>query len=112
MLVIGSGYIERKRPYYGLIYHVNGSDGVGTPIVAPNTAVRIHANGFVKGAVVIDGNAKLEIGSNSGGPSNNGKVVYDPNARNALKTFGTAGIVQNSFRELSPATAGSPQAAR
>ena len=111
MLVIGSGYFELKAPYHGLIYHVNGSDGVGTPIASPNTALRIHANGFVKGAVVIDGNAKLEIGSNSGGPNNNGNLVYDPNARNALKTFGTAGIVQNSFRELAPAAVAVSQAA-
>lgn len=101
MLVIGSGYLELKAPYFGLIYHVNGSDGVGPEIKAPQTAFKVHANGWVKGAVVIDGAAKLEIGSNSGGPGNTGNLLYDPNARNALKTFGTAGIVQNSFREIS-----------
>lgn len=100
MLVIGSGYLELKAPFYGVIYHVNGSDGVGPAIAAPGTAVKIHANGFVKGTVVIDGAATLEIGSNNGGPGNTGNLVYDPNARNALKTFGTAGLVQNSFREI------------
>jgi hypothetical protein len=31
-------------------------------------------------------------------------LVYDPNVLNGFKAFGTAGIVQNTFREITPTT--------
>jgi hypothetical protein len=101
VLIIGSGHFLYQNPtYYGLVYHVNGSDGVGTPLTDNPAPMATKGNGVIVGAVIIDGNGTLEVGNNNGGPGFPGNIVFHPGARNALKVFGTAGIVQNSFREI------------
>jgi Tfp pilus assembly protein PilX len=105
VLVIGSGSItiNGNATYYGIVYNVNGSDGVGSSLdcaSATTYAVDLQGGAKVIGAVVVDGCGRIHVGNNSGGSKFDGNIVYDPNARNALKTFGTAGIVQNSFREI------------
>jgi hypothetical protein len=101
VVIIGSGsfYFEHAR-LYALVYHVNGSDGVGAPVASGTPAITIKNNGTIEGQVIIDGNGELEVGNNSGGSSSIGNVIYDANVVNNLKAFGTAGIVQNSFREI------------
>ena len=51
----------------------------------------------VFGSIVIDGPGGLSAGSSKV------NLVYDPNVFNGFKAFGTAGIVQNTFREITPA---------
>jgi hypothetical protein len=99
VLMIGSGkFTMNHGTYYGLVYHVNGSDGTGTP--TSGVAVTMQANSAIVGQLVIDGAGKLEAGNNNGGPGLPGNIVYMGKVRNNLKAFGTAGIVQNSFREI------------
>jgi hypothetical protein len=100
VLIIGSGTLSlsANTTYHGVIYHVNGSDNVGPQI--NGTVVRLHGNGCVDGAVVVDGPGGLEIGSSSGASKCDGNVHFNPNAANNLRAYGTAGIVQNSFREI------------
>lgn len=102
VVIVGSGYWEMTGNdiYHGLIYHVNGSDGVGTPRPANQPAVSLTGGFVVAGAVIIDGNGMLNVGNNNGGNANNGNIQFNGAARNALRAFGTAGIVQNSFREI------------
>lgn len=101
VLVVGSGHLYVHNPtFYGLIYHVNGSDGVGSPQPAGSPAMTSKGNTTIIGAVIIDGAGELEIGNNNGGSAFPGNLWFDSNARNSLKAFGTAGIVQNSFREI------------
>lgn len=101
VLVIGSGYFELQAgTFYGLVYHVNGSDGVGPAL--STTAFSTKSGGVVVGQVIIDGNGRLEVGNNNGGPGVRGNINFDPRGSQALQTFGTAGIVQNSFREVRP----------
>ena len=47
---------------------------------------------------MIDGAGGLTVGSSKE------NLVYDPNTLASLKAFGTAGIVQNTFREITPAS--------
>jgi hypothetical protein len=100
VLIIGSGTLSLSgnTTYHGVIYHVNGSDSVGTQI--DGMVLRLHGNGCVDGAVVIDGPGGLEIGSSSGASKCDGNLGFNPNAANNLRAYGTAGIVQNSFREI------------
>ena len=99
VLMIGSGQFTLEHgTYYGLVYHVNASDGTGTP--TSGAAVVMKANSSIVGQLVIDGQGKLEAGNNNGGPGLPGNVVYMGKVRNNLRAFGTAGIVQNSFREI------------
>lgn len=103
VVVIGSGHFVLEGPtYYGLIYHVNGSDGVGPAVGNGNPAVTTKNNSVVIGAIIIDGDGRLHVGNNNGTKGFPGNIVFDGGARNALKAFGTAGIVQNSFREIQP----------
>jgi hypothetical protein len=48
------------------------------------------------GSIVIDGPGGLSAGSSKV------NLVYDPNAVTGGRTVGTAGLVQNTFREIRP----------
>jgi Tfp pilus assembly protein PilX len=103
VLVVGSGMIQftsNKDTYYGVVYNINGSDQPSQPsLQSSNTVVEIK-NACIYGSVVIDGPGGLDIGSNNGANYCNGNMQYDANVANRLRAFGTAGIVQNSFREI------------
>jgi hypothetical protein len=100
VLIIGSGPITFKgtSTFYGSIYHVNGSDGVGAQI--NGTVVTSQGNGCIAGAVVVDGPGGVAIGASSGANKCEGNIEFNANAANSLRAYGTAGIVQNSFREI------------
>jgi hypothetical protein len=57
--------------------------------------VDLEGNVSIQGAIVIDGPGGLYAGSSKV------NLVWDPNVFNNLKAFGTASIVQNTFREIS-----------
>jgi hypothetical protein len=100
VLIVGSGRLGFKGNalYNGVIYMVNGSDGVGP--VTEGTVLTVEGNTCIRGAVVIDGPGGIEVGSSNGSNRCNGNIDFDANASNNLSAFGTAGIVQNSFREI------------
>ena len=54
----------------------------------------------VVGAVAVDGAGGVVVGSGCG--SCGGSILYDPNAAGQVGVAGTAGLVQNTWRELSP----------
>lgn len=101
VLVIGSGSITFKgtSTYYGVVYNANGSGGTGTP--SSDYVVTVQGNGCIQGSVVIDGGGGLKVGASHGANKCNGNIAYDPNAATHVLAYGTAGIVQNSFREIS-----------
>jgi hypothetical protein len=100
VLIVGSGRIGFKGNalYNGVLYMINGSDGVG-PVTAGDV-VTVAGNSCIRGAVVIDGPGGIVVGSSNGSNRCNGNIDFNANASNNLKAFGTAGIVQNSFREI------------
>jgi Tfp pilus assembly protein PilX len=104
VLVIGSGMVQftsNKDTYYGIVYNVNGSDKqpAQPSLQSSGTVVEIK-NACIYGSIVIDGPGGLDIGSNNGANYCDGNMKYDANVANRLRAFGTAGIVQNSFREI------------
>jgi Tfp pilus assembly protein PilX len=101
ILIIGSGglSLSGNTTFHGVIYDVNGSDGAG-PVSSASDLITLQGNGCVSGAVVIDGPGGLTVGDSHGASKCNGNVSFLPNAANNLHAFGTAGIVQNSFREI------------
>jgi hypothetical protein len=100
VLIIGSGVLTLSggTTYHGVVYHVNGSDNVGPQLTG--TVLTLHGNGCVDGAIVVDGAGGVAIGSSSGASKCDGNIGFNPNAANNLRAYGTAGIVQNSFREI------------
>jgi Tfp pilus assembly protein PilX len=73
--------------FHGLFYHAN---------VDNSSAILVHQTGCSKiwGSLVIDGRGGTDIGN----CANN--LNFNANVFNSLKTFGTAGVVQNTFREI------------
>ncbi|MDP9318860.1 MAG: hypothetical protein M3O94_07270 [Actinomycetota bacterium] len=98
--------------YRGVLYVVNNSDGTcpasmpakGTtpptcssqPSTKPEDAVTTNGGFGVWGAVAVDGNACLKLGSNGL------QVNFDPRVFDAAESYGTVGLVQNTWRELDP----------
>jgi hypothetical protein len=80
---------------YGVLYLPNLDNR------ADDDMVDVNGNCQVRGSVSVDGNGGITAGQ-SGGNAKDGNIVYDPNAFGGLYTFGTAGLVQNTWRELPP----------
>ncbi len=80
--------------YHGIIYLRNEQNQSGlTPILW------FGDNAEIFGGVAIDGAGRLATGQSSGPrPS----VTFRANAFDALATYGTTGLVQNTWRELAP----------
>lgn len=98
--------------FVGVVYFVNGSDGScpgqvrGTDppkcesnSLDSNTVIDMQGGGGIWGALVVDGNACILIGSNGT------QIKYDKNAFGAAKSYGAVGLVQNTWRELAPVPA-------
>jgi Tfp pilus assembly protein PilX len=83
------GKINGTADFYGIIYHANLDNST-------DNLVTLEGNVSVFGSIVIDGPGGLSAGSSKV------NLVYDPNVFNGFKAFGTAGIVQNTFREITP----------
>ena len=96
----GTFGMTANQTYYGIIYMVNNSDGTCNGWTAKSgacgdgTIYQTTGGGGVLGALVADGDACLQIGSNSL------NVGFDPNVFNSVSSFGTVGLVQNTWREL------------
>ena len=98
MIIMLSGKLEftGTMNYYGLIYHAN--------LGGLNDAdlVKVHGNSQLQGGVIVDGAC---AGSSSNCPGveagSSGKlnIKFDTNAF-AVNAFGTAGVVQNTWREI------------
>lgn len=83
----GSLYLGGTTNFYGIVYHANESASSGT-------VVQTQGNATVTGGVLVDGNATTVIGSSKL------NIRLDPNAFSAVKSYGSAGIVQNTWREI------------
>jgi Tfp pilus assembly protein PilX len=77
--------------FYGVIYHANMDNSTTWP-------VQLGGNAQVFGGVLIDGNAGLVAGSSKT------NVVFDDSAFAAVRSYGTAGLIQNTWREIKGAT--------
>lgn len=102
--------------YRGVLYIVNNSDGTCPSGIMPAGVTQIGDytcssqpatdttrdvlttdGGFgVWGAVAVDGPGCLKVGSN------NLQIKFDPKVFDAVESYGTVGLVQNTWRELQP----------
>jgi Tfp pilus assembly protein PilX len=96
--------------YRGVLYVVNNSDGTCAPSlnqrgngtcsktnnVQPEDAITTNGGFGVWGVVAVDGPACLKLGSNGI------QVSFDPAVFGAVESYGTVGLVQNTWRELDP----------
>jgi Tfp pilus assembly protein PilX len=98
--------------YVGLVYFVNGSDGScpgqqrGTSppkctsnSLDVNSVLDTQGGAGIWGGLAADGNACVLLGSNGM------QLRFDVRAFTAAQSYGTVGLVQNTWRELPPGTA-------
>jgi Tfp pilus assembly protein PilX len=91
-----------KGTYFALLYLGNEQNSDG-PVLT------LAANSQVCGGVAIDGPGRLVAGEASNAASicdptrGRATVMFQENAFNSLASFGTTGLVQNTWRELPPA---------
>jgi hypothetical protein len=96
MVIFTDGILEiggNKSTYYGFVYMLNPPDGQNSM-----TRLIMHANGTLRGGVSVDGKGGVEAGSDKF------NIIFDGAVFPLLETYGNAGLVQSSWRELSPGT--------
>jgi hypothetical protein len=81
-----SGNIE----FFGIIYNANLNNSTGTKLVETS------GTSAIRGAAVVDGRGGVWAGSSGS------NIVYDPTAFANINAVGTAGVVQNTWREIVP----------
>ena len=54
----------------------------------------------VRGGVIVEGSGATSVGSSGNSCNGEANLVFDPIAFGAVKSLATAGIVQNTWREL------------
>jgi hypothetical protein len=74
--------------FFGVVYAANASNLAAD-------MVQTQGNSVVTGGVVIDGAAGQFVVGSSGD-----NIVFDLNAYRAVASLGSAGIIQNTFREI------------
>jgi Tfp pilus assembly protein PilX len=102
---MAGGYTHR-----GILYVVNNSDGtcaaglgargdgkcVGTNVDETRDVLTTNGGFAVWGALAVDGAGCMKIGSNGL------QVRFDANVFDTAQSYGTVGLVQNTWRELRP----------
>jgi hypothetical protein len=90
-----------QSTFYGIVYMVNNSDGKCTNGFTAKSGgcptgwiYETGGGAATLGALVADGGGCVLIGSNSV------NVKYDANVFNSVTSYGTVGLVQNTWREL------------
>jgi type II secretory pathway pseudopilin PulG len=92
IVIMPRGMLQLKGSYYGIVYCANEQGATGAVLT-------LAANSEVFGGVAVDGAGRLVAGQSSGPRPT---ITFMANAFNALATYGTTGLVQNTWRELPP----------
>lgn len=89
VLVVATGTVSftGSLTYYGVIYGANLQRSA-------DAVVSLGGAATIQGAVAVDGAGRVLAGSNKE------NVIYDGRAIAGLKSYGSAGIVQTTWREL------------
>jgi hypothetical protein len=89
LLIMERGTLQMYEDYYGVIYHANLDNRAGEPAI-----VDTSGNGHIFGGVLVDGPGLLQVGTSKD------NITFDPNAFEAVKSYGSAGVIQNTWREI------------
>lgn len=89
LLLLNSGSVSfgGTTNFRGIVYAANASNSTGY-------AVQTQGNAVVTGGVLIDGPGVMVAGSSGL------NINFDPNAYRAVASYGSAGVLQNTWREV------------
>jgi hypothetical protein len=90
LLLMNSGTLTLKGTgdYWGVIYCVNAQQSSGV-------VLSLQGSGTLHGGVFADGNGIVSAGGTS-----NTNIKYEDSALSAVKGYGSAGLIQNTWREI------------
>jgi hypothetical protein len=80
--------------FYGLIYIPNKASPSSTSYCSSGNVVTTQGTSLISGGVIIDGPGKMFAGSSGS------NIVFNPLAFQNVRAAGTAGVVQNTWREV------------
>jgi hypothetical protein len=89
----GTLKITGNGDWYGAIYLANLQKTSGVVFDMKGTAT-------VHGGVFVDGSGSISMGSSGNAGQGEPNLIYDPTVFPPLQAYGTAGIIQNTWREL------------
>jgi hypothetical protein len=94
LLILRSGKLEMlgTATFHGLVYAPNRPPTSSTD----SDLVKIHGNAVLTGGAIVDYDGGVEAGS-----SGKQNITFDANVFD-ISAFGTAGVVQNTWREIPP----------
>ena len=92
LFIMPRGTFQLGGTMYGLIYMGNEQNSSGTVLT-------LDANSYIIGGTAIEGPGRLVVGQASGPRPT---ISYLANAFTSPRTYGTTGLVQNTWRELPP----------
>jgi hypothetical protein len=92
LLVIKKGSVNfgGNIEFFGIIYNANLDNSTGTKLIETS------GTSAIRGAALVDGRGGVWAGSSG----NN--IMYEPTAFANINAVGTAGVVQNTWREIVP----------
>ena len=90
LVIFETGKLEIRANVHfdGIIYMANKNDSSANDLLHLNGGMTLH------GAAIVDGDAGFIAGSNGL------NLIYNPNVFNAAVSYGTAGIIRNTWREI------------
>ena len=90
--------------FHGIVYAPNRTttESTGSWCSTDEIVVTVQGNAAITGGVLVDGPGGIKVGSSGGGGPNgkNGNLIYSPAAFSNVQVAGTAGVVQNTWREI------------
>ncbi len=90
ILIWADGVLELggKSDFWGIVYHLNNENSSAADLLRLRGGLTLHGGAFV------DGPGGIDVGSNSV------NITYDDNAFVGVSSYGSASIVQNSWRDI------------
>ena len=90
ILIWADGVLELggKSDFYGIVYHLNNENSTDNEVLRLRGGLTIHGGAFV------DGPGGIDVGSNRV------NITYDEKAFVSISSYGSASIVQNSWRDI------------
>jgi hypothetical protein len=102
LLIVKCGSVEFGGDvnFHGIVYATNRTTTEVTGSwCSEEVVVTTRGNAAITGGVLVDGPGGIKIGS-SGKKENGGNLVYSAAAFSNVQVAGTAGVVQNTWREI------------
>lgn len=90
ILIWADGALELggRSEFWGIVYHLNNQNS------SDDELLRLRGGLTINGGAFVDGNGGIDVGSNRV------NIVYDERAFVGISSYGSASIVQNSWRDI------------